>query len=211
MSGSSVGGRDLEPHQQSHYTGTVRAATSNGWDASLGASHGPSRSARILLRDRLCVTFPHLGRDRKTSHESTPALLGKPALEKSHAVNELLLHRGSSPHLTHLTIMLNGRPLTTAIADGLLISTPTGSTAYSLSSGGSIVHPLVKGIVVNTVCARSLSFRYVLPSTRPICLAAPPNKAVRATADERYQRVGLSFFPPLPRSGSRSLLALVAR
>ena len=150
MSGSRVHGRNLEPRQEHRKTDSPERESGNGWEAAPGASQGPARSARVLLRDRLRVTFPQAGEGKNCSGQIDA---------ESHAVNELLLHRGSSPHLTHLTIMLNGRPLTTAIADGLLISTPTGSTAYSLSSGGSIVHPLVKGIVVNTVCARSLSFR----------------------------------------------------
>lgn len=103
--------------------------------------------------------------DRTPAPASSPPPPPPPFFQ-THALNEIVLHRGQSPHLTHLTLLLNDRPLTSAIADGLIISTPTGSTAYSLSSGGSIVHPLVKSIVVTPICARSLSFRpLVLPAT----------------------------------------------
>ena len=166
MSGSGVHGRNLEPGTGEQQRLRNKGGSGDGWDASLGASQGPARTARVLLRDRLRVHFPS---SVNGCDITSPTALGSMSEDngtESHAMNELLLHRGSSPHLTHLTILLNGRPLTTAIADGLLISTPTGSTAYSLSSGGSIVHPLVKGIVVNTVCARSLSFRYA-DSTNP--------------------------------------------
>lgn len=128
------------------------------WPSNLGTSLGPYRPARVLLRNRLRVSI--------TSATHKP--LTPPHL---HALNEILLHRGSSPHLTHLRLTLgpSRKTLTTAVADGLIISTPTGSTAYSLSAGGSIVHPLVKGIVVTPICARSLSFRpLVLPGESEI-------------------------------------------
>ena len=165
MSGSEVGGRGLASPSSS--STTLSSASSketeheaaSGWDSGLGASQGPTRAARILLRNRLRVSLP----PGPSPSSTNPSSSSSPP--HTHALNELLLHRGSSPHLTHLTILLNNRPLTTAIADGLLISTPTGSTAYSLSSGGSIVHPLVKGIIVTPICARSLSFRpLVLPA-----------------------------------------------
>ncbi|KAM0804834.1 ATP-NAD kinase-like domain-containing protein [Usnea florida] len=122
------------------------------WPPYLGASLGPTRAARVLLRNRLRVAI--------TSPDKQ--VITPPTL---HALNEVILHRGASPHLTHLTISISGRILTSTSADGLIISTPTGSTAYSLSAGGSIVHPLVKGIVITPICARSLSFRpLVLPA-----------------------------------------------
>ena len=131
---------------------TITRQSKGGWSPRLGASLGPTRSARVLLRNRLRVAMTSPERE-----VITPATL--------HALNEVILHRGASPHLTHLTISISGRILTSTSADGLIISSPTGSTAYSLSAGGSIVHPLVKGLVITPICARSLSFRpLVLPA-----------------------------------------------
>ncbi|TGZ84031.1 ATP-NAD kinase [Ascodesmis nigricans] len=80
------------------------------------------------------------------------------------AMNELTLHRGQTPHLAHIDIEVNGHLLTEAVADGIIISTPTGSTAYSLSSGGCILHPSVGSLLLTPICPRSLSFRpLVLP------------------------------------------------
>jgi len=135
----------------------------SGWPTNLGSSLGPTRTARALLRNRLRVAITD-----KDGNSLTPPHL--------HALNEILLHRGSSPHLTHLRLTLGPkekeRILTTAVADGLIISSPTGSTAYSLSAGGSIIHPLVKGIVITPICARSLSFRpLVLPGEAEVGVA----------------------------------------
>ncbi|KAJ3549789.1 hypothetical protein NM688_g5139 [Phlebia brevispora] len=53
-------------------------------------------------------------------------------------MNEVALHRGSSPHLNTIDIFVDGQHLTEAVSDGIIVSTPTGSTAYSLSAGGPI-------------------------------------------------------------------------
>lgn len=83
-----------------------------------------------------------------------------------HAMNEVVLHRGNQPHLAILEVSIGTRFLTEAVADGMIAATPTGSTAYSLSAGGSIVHPLVPALLLTPICARSLSFRpLVLPLT----------------------------------------------
>lgn len=118
------------------------------------------RSSRVLVRNRLKVGFYSLAGDLITPPAS-PTL----------ALNEIILHRGAAPHLAHISISVSSRHLTYAIADGLIISTPTGSTAYSLSAGGSIIHPLVPSLLLTPICPRSLSFRpLVLPSNMPISL-----------------------------------------
>lgn len=87
------------------------------------------------------------------------------------AMNDISLHRGSHPNLIQLDIFIDSEFLTTTTADGVVFATPTGSTAYSLSSGGSIVHPLVPCILLTPVCPRSLSFRpLVLPATSHIMI-----------------------------------------
>ncbi|KAF9507880.1 hypothetical protein BS47DRAFT_1303452, partial [Hydnum rufescens UP504] len=87
-------------------------------------------------------------------------------------MNEVSLHRGTSPHLTSVDAYVDGQHLTAAVSDGLIISTPTGSTAYSLSSGGPIVHPSVKALLLTPVAPLSLSFRpLVLPGWSRISYA----------------------------------------
>ncbi|CAK1365604.1 unnamed protein product [Cercospora beticola] len=146
---------------------------SDAWTEARGKSMGESRSARILLRNRLRIgIFSSEG--ERLPHEP-PFAHADSKCDDIFALNEVLLHRGALPHLAHITILIGSPPhqktLTTAIADGFLVSTPTGSTAYSLSSGGSIVHPLVSSILLTPICPRSLSFRpLVLPANTPITL-----------------------------------------
>ncbi|CAK9034123.1 unnamed protein product [Durusdinium trenchii] len=90
------------------------------------------------------------------------------------AMNEVLVHRGSSPHLVKLEVFVNDKLVTMVQGDGLIIATPTGSTAYSLAAGGSMMHPAVPGIILTPVCPHSLSFRpVVLPDSAVVKVQVP--------------------------------------
>lgn len=74
-------------------------------------------------------------------------------------LNEVTIDRGSSPYLAALECFCDNVHLTTVQADGVIFSTPTGSTAYSMAAGGSVVHPAVPAILVTPICPHVLSFR----------------------------------------------------
>lgn len=74
-------------------------------------------------------------------------------------LNEVLFHRGDFGKLVHLRTYIGKRPVTTYSADGLIIATPTGSTAYSLSAGGPIISPSIEGFVITPICPHALSAR----------------------------------------------------
>ncbi|KAK1074299.1 NADH kinase pos5 [Friedmanniomyces endolithicus] len=183
-----------------HTDGGSGHTTTSSWPSSLrGKSMGPTRASRILMRNRLRIgIFSPSG--ARLPHEPPFAHPSQPRTSDIFALNEVLLHRGANPHLAHLTILIGSPPshqrtLTTAIADGFLISTPTGSTAYSLSSGGSIVHPLVSSLLLTPICPRSLSFRpLVLPSNTPVTLrieAANRGKEIEVSVDGVRRKQGL--------------------
>lgn len=88
--------------------------------------------------------------------------------------NEICVDRGSFGNLLELEIFIEGDFCTTAVGDGLLIATPSGSTAYSLSAGGSIVHFGIPSILITPICPHSLSFRpLIVPDSVKIMLRIP--------------------------------------
>ncbi|KAF9228366.1 ATP-NAD kinase [Gyrodon lividus] len=116
--------------------------------------------ASLLNRMRLSCTFYDKD-SRKIGSDS----------DEWQVMNEIALHRGSSPHLNTIDIYVDGQHLTEAVSDGVIVSTPTGSTAYSLSAGGPIVHPSLSAVVLVPICPRSLSFRpLVFPSSSSVTL-----------------------------------------
>ncbi|PXF40722.1 putative NAD kinase 2, chloroplastic [Gracilariopsis chorda] len=101
--------------------------------------------------------------------------------EEFHALNEMVIDRGPAPYLSNLEVLADDCPVTRVQADGLIVATPTGSTAYSLSSGGSMVHPNVPAILFTPICPHSLSFRPVLfPDHVTLQIKVPSDS--RATA-----------------------------
>ncbi|KAK4529972.1 hypothetical protein CCYA_CCYA03G0829 [Cyanidiococcus yangmingshanensis] len=103
----------------------------------------------VTLRMRLdCAVFT----DRATQ---------RPLMQKT-VLNEVVVDRGPAPFLSNLECYCDDFPVTRIQADGVILATPTGSTAYSLSSNGSMVHPSVPAILLTPICPHSLSFRPVI-------------------------------------------------
>lgn len=103
-------------------------------------------------------------------------------------LNEVLVDRGSHPFLSSLELFIDADHVTTVAADGLLISTPTGSTAYSMSAGGAMVAPALQAILLTPICPHSLSFRpIIVPDTCVVELVVPEDarSAVCASFDGR--------------------------
>lgn len=85
------------------------------------------------------------------------------------ALNDALLTRGSNPHLIGIEARIGQRRLTSYRCDGLIVATPTGSTAYSLAAGGPIISPECNVLTVTPICPQSLTNRsVVVNSNEPI-------------------------------------------
>lgn len=136
----------------------------------------------LTLRSRL---FCHIERDATTTPAAgcEPASPARPAASSSSrvamgsplaaqppcsreagkagwlALNEVVIDRGTSTYLGMLQIYADNTLITTAQADGIIIATPTGSTAYSLAAGGALVMPSIPGILLTPICPHALSFR----------------------------------------------------
>jgi NAD+ kinase len=87
-----------------------------------------------------------------------------PRGEHLRALNDVTITRGAELRMIELDIHVDGEPLTRYRSDGLIISSPTGSTAYSLSAGGPIVHPTAKVLALTPICPHTLSNRSVIVS-----------------------------------------------
>jgi NAD+ kinase len=80
----------------------------------------------------------------------------------SAALNDIFIAAGPPFKMVELQICVDGEPLAGCVSDGLIISTPTGSTAYNLSAGGPIVSGKLEAIVIAPMCPHSLSFRPIV-------------------------------------------------
>lgn len=81
------------------------------------------------------------------------------SFEEGVALNEVVFHRGRHPSLIELAVFVDGGYLNTFSADGLIVSTPTGSTAYSLSAGGAIMTPELEVFSLTPICPHTISNR----------------------------------------------------
>ena len=117
-------------------------------------------------------------------------------VEKMYAINDFVIDKGAWPKIIELTIKVDGDFVTTFSADGLIIATPTGSTGYSVSTGGPIVNPKADVISLCPISPHSLNIRpLVLASNQEITITAnSPYKDVHINCDG--QRV-FAFPPPI--------------
>jgi NAD+ kinase len=124
-------------------------------------------------------------------------------IEKLTALNDLVFDKGGWPKMIDLSIYVDDEFVTTYSADGLIVATPTGTTGYSLSTGGPIVSPKTDVITLSPICPHSLNIRpLVLPGDVKIKVKADSmHKEIQINCDG--QRV-FSFKPPLTIEISKS-------
>lgn len=101
------------------------------------------------------------------------------------ALNDVVIKDENHSRLTHLSVLADGELVTTYTCDGLILTSPTGSTAYNLSAGGPLIHPGAEVIGLTPICPHTLSNRSII-FREDVCLTikpADPNSCVTIAVD----------------------------
>jgi NAD+ kinase len=100
------------------------------------------------------------------------------------AVNDIVINKGAMARIIDLEAFVDGKYVTTYKADGLIVSTPTGSTAYSLAAEGPILYPTIRALILNPICPHTLT-------DRP--LVVPDNAKIEITLISKNEDVYLTI------------------
>jgi len=174
---AQIARRDLAKHVENERTSALFALVFGGDGAILAAARQVSRAGIPLLG----VNLGKLGFLAEIGPEELPDTLDKlldhlpePSermilkaevrrkgrlVRRCMAVNDIVISRAAWSRLIEITLRVNGEKINTFAADGLICSTPVGSTAHSLSAGGPILSPEVDAMVISPICPHTLSNR----------------------------------------------------
>lgn len=148
-----MGESGMRVNMRMRFTCTVyRSAASTSTNSTLPSTSTSTTSLSTTATNHSTTTAPPPSDPQSTKIEG----------ETHEVLNELVIDRGPSSYISSLDLYANDSLLTRISADGIILSTPTGSTAYSLSAGGSLVHPDIPAILLTPICPHTLSFRPML-------------------------------------------------
>nr|HPH68443.1 NAD(+)/NADH kinase [Kofleriaceae bacterium] len=150
----------------------------------------PAKEARASIQAALQGQFPI---SERTRLEVKFMRAGAPPVVRT-ALNDAVIHQGAMARLVELEAYLDSQFIAAYKADGLIISTPTGSTAYSMAAGGPIVVPGLHAMIISPICAHALTNRpLVVPGNSQIRLALGTDaRGVVLTVDGQWAH---SFMP----------------
>lgn len=101
---------------------------------------------------------------------------GNTVIYRDIALNDAVISGGATARAVELAVESDGEPLMKILGDGVVVSTPTGSTAYALSAGGPIIEPQADGIAVTPICPHGFGSRAFLLSSRRVLRVSPLQK-----------------------------------
>ncbi|WP_005037123.1 NAD(+)/NADH kinase [Holophaga foetida] len=129
---------------------------------------------------------------------------GEEVLVQQSVLNDAVLSKGTLARILEFGLHIDGFPAAIIKADGLIVSSPTGSTGYSLSAGGPILHPTLDAWVISPICPHSLTLRpTVVPGSVSICITLEQTDEAHLTLDGQLE------YPMLP--GDRVILRKAPR
>ncbi len=109
-----------------------------------------------------------------------------------HALNDIVLTRPSISNMISIETLVDGKAFNTYYGDGVIVSTPTGSTAYNLSAGGPVLFPLAQVFTLTPICPHSLTQRpVVLPGEFSIEMKTPANPALMIVDGQDMHKVDI--------------------
>ena len=139
-------------------------------------------------------------------------------------LNDAVIREGPISHVIHLKISSDGRHLADIAGDGVIVATPTGSTAYSLSAGGPVVEPVAKTMVVTPICTHNMRFSsYVLSpehtltvelernGRKPVFLFVDESRAFALRSDDKIVVRRSKYVTKLARLTERSFCEIFAQ
>ena len=139
-------------------------------------------------------------------------------------LNDAVIREGPISHVIHLKIVSDGRHLADIAGDGVIVSTPTGSTAYSLSAGGPVVEPVAQTMVVCPICTHNMRFSsYVLSpehtltielernGRKPVYLFVDESRAFPLRSDDKVLVRRSKYVTKLVRLSERSFCEIFAQ
>lgn len=138
------------------------------------------------------------------------------------ALNDAVISKGSMARVAEMEVQADYEQVMTMHGDGVIISTPTGSTAYSMSAGGPIVEPTSRCLIITPVCAHQLAARaMVLDSERVVSVRLPKGnrkclylsvdggKAMRLSGGDRVEASKSEYYTKLVKLSNRSFYHLI--
>ena len=154
----------------------------------LGVNLGAFGFLTEASADRLFPVMEDIINDAFTTEErillSAQVLRDGKAIACQTVLNDVVVNKEALARIAHIGTYIDDNYLTTFHADGLIVATPTGSTAYSLSAGGPIVYPSLETIILTPICPFTLTNR---------SLILPDSAAITIRLDERDSNVFLTF------------------
>jgi len=136
----------------------------------IGINRGTVGFLAEIMMEEVDVLLPRLLQGDGVIEErallSVQVVRGAEEIFHSYALNEAVISQGAISRLLDVRTTVGGEPLSMYHADGLIIATPTGSTAYSLAAGGPVVHPSISAIILTPINPHSFNQRpIVIPGT----------------------------------------------